>query len=72
MNKVTLIAVAGLAACTKEDTDFAKHKLEKAKEEIKQARHSTTGCQKHRNGSRTGRNQHTSVRQWSWRNKRRA
>ena len=27
---------AGLAACTKEDTDFAKHKLEKAKQEIKQ------------------------------------
>jgi F0F1-type ATP synthase membrane subunit b/b' len=31
-----VLAVAGLAACTKEDTDFAKHKLEKAKEEIKQ------------------------------------
>jgi ABC-type transporter MlaC component len=32
---VVLLAAA-LAACTKEDTDFAKHKLEKAKDEIKQ------------------------------------
>ena len=33
---MVVLAAAGLAACTKEDTDFAKHKLEKAKEEIKQ------------------------------------
>jgi len=32
---VVLLA-AVLGACTKEDTDFAKHKLEKAKDEIKQ------------------------------------
>jgi prefoldin subunit 5 len=33
---MVVVVGAGLAACTKEDTDFAKHKLEKAKEEIKQ------------------------------------
>ena len=33
---MVVMVAAGLAACTKEDTDFAKHKLEKAKQEIKQ------------------------------------
>ena len=33
---VIVVLAAGLAACTREDTDFAKHKLEKAKQEIKQ------------------------------------
>ena len=33
---MVVVVAAGLAACTREDTDFAKHKLEKAKEEIKQ------------------------------------
>ena len=33
---LVVLVAAGLAACTKEDTDFAKHKLEKAKQEIKQ------------------------------------
>ena len=33
---MVVLVAAGLAACTKEDTDFAKHKLEKAKQEIKQ------------------------------------
>ena len=33
---MVVMVAAGLAACTKEDTNFARQKLEKAKEEIKQ------------------------------------
>ena len=44
---MVVLAAAGMAACTKEDTDFAKHKLEKAKEEIKQDANKASAEVKH-------------------------
>ena len=44
---MVVVVAAGLAACTKEDTDFAKHKLEKAKQEIKQDANKASAEVKH-------------------------